>query len=360
MPLFSHEIRGVEALREFGGFLFGTRRPPQGGAPIRTDQCPEMSGDQRPKISLDPRLQFIFFGGKGGVGKTSIAAATALKMAGQHPDKKVLAFSTDPAHALSDSFACAVGDMVTPVGGLDNLYALELNAARLLDDLKQEYRADIDEMFERFLGAHIDIRFDREVMTELIDLSPPGLDEMMALKKIMDFVEDEAYDLYILDTAATGHLLRFLELPDLARDWLKALFKLLIKYKGVVKLTKTAQTMVDLSKSVRKIQETLTDPERSAFVTVAIPEAMGTLEMEDLLSSLKRLHIPCRHILMNMVIPPTPCSFCASKREEQQRYIHQTEVGFPEYTVAEIPLFPHEIRGTEHLKALSEVMYGEN
>lgn len=360
MPLFPHEIRGVEALREFGDFPFGTNRLLQRVTPISTDQRRKIRENQHPKISLDQRLQFIFFGGKGGVGKTSTAAATALKMAQQYLNKRVLAFSTDPAHALSDSFACPVGDRVTPVGGVDNLYALELNAARLLDDLKREYRADIDEVFDKFLGGHIDVKFDWEVMAELIDLSPPGLDEIMALKKIMDFVEDEAYDLYVIDAAATGHLLRFLELPDLVRDWLKTLFKILIKYKGVVKLTKTAQTMVDLSKSVRKIQETLTDPEKSEFVTVAMPEAMGTLEMEDLLSSLKRLKIPCRRIVMNMVIPPTQCGFCASKGDEQQRYIQQTQARFPDYTVTEIPLFPHEIKGTENLKELSEVIYGEN
>ena len=380
MPLFPHEIRGVGSLREFAGILFGKSyhyQPARRVEPVRYSECrnsgvlqafisrvepsPEIPPTSSAKMSdlLEKDLQFILFGGKGGVGKTSMAAATALKMAEQHPDKKILTFSTDPAHALSDSFGCPIGNKVTLIEGSDNLYALEIDAARLLEDFKQEYRADIEEVFDKFLGGKMDIKFDREVMTELIELSPPGLDEIMALKQIMDFVDDGQFDQYILDSAATGHLLRFLELPNLVKDWLKTLFKLLLKYKGVVKLTHTAETMLELAKSVRRIQETLMDPIRTEFVMVAIPEAMGILEMERLLSALKKLKIPCQHIVINMVIPPTECSFCASKREEQQGHIQKAKVQFSDYLFTEIPLLPYEIKGIDRLNNFSKIIYKE-
>ena len=194
-------------------------------------------------------------------------------------------------------------------------------------------------------------------MSELINLSPPGLDEIMALKKIMDFAEGKEFDLYVIVNAATGHLIRFLELPDLVRDWLKAIFRLLLKYKGIVSLTKPAGKMVDLSKSIRMVQEALTDSKRSEFLAVTIPEAMGILEMERLLSSLKKLKVCCRHILVNMVVPPTECSFCSFKRKDQQRYIQKVCEKFSEYHIIPVPLLPHKIKGIDDLSEFSEILY---
>jgi len=359
VPLFPFEVRGIEKLTDYAEILSGGdhQYPPTPSVESFSEVFPATTANMSDLLQKD--VQFILIGGKGGVGKTSIAAATALRMAKDNPDKKVLAFSTDPAHGLSDSFGYPIGDKVTPVKGVGNLHAFELNPARLLEDLKSEYRGDIEEVFDKFLGGGIDIKFDQEVMEELISLTPPGLDEIMALKKIVDFAESNEFGLYVLDNAATGHLIRFLELPNLVRDWLKTLFRLLLKYKGVVKLTKPAQLMVDLSKSVRKVQEILTDSKRCEFVTVTIPEAMGVLEMEDLLLTLRKLRIPCHHIVINMVIPPTECNFCASKRREQQKYVQEVTKKFPQYLVGQIPLFPYEIAGIDSLIELAEVMYGK-
>jgi len=111
------------------------------------------------------------------------------------------------------------------------------------------------------------------------------------------------------------------------------------------------------SKNTRKIQEALTDPLRSEFVAITIPEAMGVLKMERLLSGLSRLKIPCHHIIINMVIPPTDCSFCSFKRNEQQKYVKAIRDNFARYLVSEIPLFPHEIKERERLNDLAAMMY---
>lgn len=359
MSLFPHEVRGLKDLREFAQILSGGISKPR--VEYQTKNKEEEGAIVSAKMSdlLQKNLQFILFGGKGGVGKTSLASASALYIARHKQGKKILVFSTDPAHALSESFNFFIGDKLKRIDGVDNLYGLEIDAKKMLDDFKKEYRKEIEEAFNKFLGRGMDIKFDRQVYEQLINLSPPGLDELMALRKIMDFVADEEFDLYILDTAATGHLIRFLELPGVVRDWLRALFKLLIKYKGVVRLHKTAELLIDLSKNVRKIQETLINSQKSEFVAITIPEAMGLFELNRLFSALEKLKIPCHHIVVNMVIPDTECNFCASKRREQKKYIQQfVRTRSNDYLFTEIPLFPYEIRGIDKLTSLSEVMYG--
>ncbi len=362
MPLFPKEIRGINGLKEFASALFDKTSqyepvdivPPLTGI---STQDRSVSSNSRLSDIFNRDLQFILFGGKGGVGKTSMASATALYMAKQNPQKKVLVFSTDPAHSLSDSFGYLIGNKITPVYACGNLDALEIDATQLVEDLKHEYREEIEEAFHNFLGNKLDIKFDREVMSELISLTPPGLDEIMALKKIMEFSEEEKYDLFVLDTSPSGHLLRFLELPSLVRDWLKALFKLVLKYKEVIGLNKTAQELLSLSKSIKRIQKTLTDPEKTEFVAITIPEAMGIAETERLLSALERLKIPCRQVVINMLTPPTRCGFCAPKREKERKYVQEALRKFSDYLISEIPLFPHEIKGVDSLTELSEVMY---
>ena len=163
---------------------------------------------------------------------------------------------------------------------MTNLYALEIDADRLWTDFKDAFKSDIEALFDGFLARGTDIRFDREVMTEMLEFAPPGVDEIMSLDRIMDLRKEGMFDIFVLDTSPTGHLVRFLELPTLARNWLKAFFKLLLKYKGFVRLTGAAEKALALSRNVRRIQESLTDPERTGFVATTIPEAMGFLELE--------------------------------------------------------------------------------
>ncbi|MBI4745503.1 MAG: ArsA family ATPase, partial [Deltaproteobacteria bacterium] len=264
--------------------------------------------------------EFLIFGGKGGVGKTTIAAVTALCAAGANPDKRILIISTDPAHSLSDSFVCRIGDEITHIDTEGQLYALETDAEKMLTAFKNEYRISIEEVFERFVSSGIDIKFDRDVLVELIDLSPPGLDEIMALKRMADLAG--SYDLFILDTAPTGHLLRLLETPEIALSWLKAFMRLLLKYKGVMSLGRAAERVVELTRDVRRIKETR------------------------LLGSLNKLGVPCRRIIVNMVMPLTECNFCLMKRKEEERYLRQMDAAWgKEYAITVFPLLPYPIKG---------------
>lgn len=357
MPLFPYQIRGIERLTEYGGILSGEREY----IPLtKPEVLPQVVLAAKGKLSdiLEKNLKFVIFGGKGGVGKTSVAAASALYLARHKPDKKVLAFSTGPAHALSDSLEQHIGNKITQISGVDNLYALEIDGTQMIEDLKQEYQDDIDEAFEIFLGGGgIDIKFDREVLKELLTVTPPGLDELMALRKIMELMKEGDYDLFVLDSAASGHLIRFLELPHLVQDWLKSIFRLLLKYRGTVKLTKAGESLLNLSRDIKRILAILTDSQQTEFVMITIPEKMGLAEMEDLAEAVTSLKIPCSHTIINMIIPPTECSFCAAKRKEQQKYIQEIEANLSDHTVVPIPMLPHEIRGLESLSELGEIMY---
>lgn len=383
MPLFPREIRGIEDLTLYGEILFGE----DGLKPYLAYTDPLVKISPLPQGGmedlLEKNLKLIIFGGKGGVGKTSIASAAALQLARYNKEKKVLIFSTDPAHALSDSFNQHIGNEFRQVrDGTDNLYALELDASQMLTNLKEEYRGDIEEAFDKFASSGMDIKFDKEVMEELITLSPPGLEELMALKKIIKLMKVSDYDCFVMDSAASGHLLRFLETPDIVREWLKTVFKLLMKYKGVINLSRihSVESLLDLSRDVRKIQEILANPETTEFVMITIPEEMGVREMEDLSSALRNLKIPYSHTIINMITPLSDCDFCTAKRQEQQKYIQSIESKVNpvrskslEVTAAPlartsngvnngfiyIPLISNEVRGKERLNELAEIMFSK-
>ncbi len=365
IPLLPKHVRGITNLIKFGQIVFENKKIEFVCSIFPSEfQTPDkQEGSMMDLMEKSP--QFLLFGGKGGVGKTSVSAATALLMAQLHPDEKVLLFSTDPAHSLSDSFDQRITENITPVFYSENrspvkgtnLFAVEIDAMRLFADFKLEYQKSVEEMFSKFIKGGMDLKFDQEVMQELISLSPPGLDEIMALKEIMDLREKGDFDYFILDTAPTGHLLRFLSTPDVIKDWLNTLFGILIKFKGMVRLDRVVDKMLDLARSLRKIREILSDPQKTGFVAVTIPEAMAFLETERLLAELKKLKIPCSHILSNMSIPITNCRFCNSKRQEQRIFVQATQLKFEDYVVKEIPMFRHEIKGIKSLSLISETLY---
>jgi arsenite-transporting ATPase len=353
VPLLPHEVRGIEQLTDFVQLLrHGDTETRKHGEVLPISPSPHLP------LSL-PSASFILVGGKGGVGKTSVAAATAIRLVSRFPDKKVLLFSTDPAHSVSDSLGQRVGAEPTLVKGFDNLHAQEIDAPELLEQFIQEQRGAIDEVFEGFVsGGGMRVAFEQEIMDQLLTTTPPGLDELMSLMEIMKLVDAQAFDIFVLDSAATGHLLRFLEMPHLARQWFATSARLLLKYKGVVKLGATAALTVKYSRQTRRVLQQLTDAAETEFIVVAIPEAMGIAESERLIGALGRLKIPCRQLLINFVTLPSDCPFCRPKREEEQRYIQQVIAEHPHHRVAQAPRLAHDLRGIEDLVEFGKTLYG--
>ncbi len=357
MPLFPTEVRGKDSLNEYAQILFGEKEF-EVSYPKILPKFPEIPQGKMADF-LKKDLSFVICGGKGGVGKTSIAAATAIGFAKKYKNKKILITTTDPAHALSNIFDqdIPLTTKVVSINGFDNLFAVEIDSQKKLQEWKEDYRKSIEDLFRKFIGPGLDVAFDKQVLEELMEISPPGLEELMALGEIMNLMKENKYDIYVLDSAASGHLLRFLELPELVRDWLKSIFKILRKYQGF-KLEEIAQKIVNLSKDVRKIQETLFNSPKTEFIMITIPEEMGLRITEDLAESLKKLKVNYNYIIANFVNPASKCGFCLTKRGNQEKYLDIIKKQYPDKKLILIPLLDHDIRGVSSLEELTKIMYG--
>jgi arsenite-transporting ATPase len=242
-------------------------------------------------------------------------------LAKTHSKQKVLLFSSDPAHSLSDSFNKQIGPLKKGIGGVRNLDAMEIDPGKWFEDLKQRYRSWTDELFGSLAsGSSLEIKFDREAMRELVELTPPGIDEIAALGAISDLLDENQYRSIVLDTAPTGHLIRFLELPQIALSWVRTFIKLLLKYQHIVHASQVAEELIELSKRIKRVLALLTDSTLCEFVGVAIPERMSLEETIDLRDALQRLSVPMRKLLVNGIVPTegaATCHFCNSRRGGQ-------------------------------------------
>lgn len=360
MPLFPHEIRGIQDLNMFADILF--KKPYEYRPAYVKPSAKRPAGVTTSIIEklLKTDLQFILFGGKGGVGKTTCAAAAALYLARIKPDNKILVFSTDPAHSLSDSFDCEIGSKATPLPGHDNLYGLEIDPKEVFNEFKKPFLKEINATIDAMEEGGVNLSFERRLVSDLFSISPPGLDELMAGSNIMDLIKNNEYSMIILDTAPTGHTLRLLELPQIVTEWFDKLIRYLIEYADQERASKNIKEIMKLlletKERILNTQKMLKNPENTGFVVVTIPEAMGVLETERLMLALQNLGIHSNYIIINKFIPLIECSFCASRREEQEKYIRQIKELFSETAITEVPLFPGEVRGMNALLNLAEMM----
>jgi len=250
--------------------------------------------------------RWLLFGGKGGVGKTTCAAAAALQCA---ETRRVLLLSTDPAHSLGDVFGQRFDNLPRSVTGVPNLHVREIDAGTEMDLLRRKYVDAVDAAFGRIARA----AGDRTAFRDLIDLAPPGIDEVIAIADVADALGDRggAYDAIVTDTAPTGHALRLLQTPGVLREWTQALMAILLKYREVVGAGALGALLVDLSKRLRGLQAALGDPAETRFVVVTRPETLPVLESEDLIDALGRLRITVGALLVNAAGRGT-CRRCRS------------------------------------------------
>jgi arsenite-transporting ATPase len=317
------------------------------------------TGHQPPFMVVKPleppakTLQLILFAGKGGVGKTTAACSTALRMHNDHSDQRLLLFSTDPAHSLSDCLGLPINS--TPTKVVANLDAQEINAVASFGSVRQEFSKELDAFLKEAL-PNLDITFDREVMEHLLDLAPPGLDEIMALTEIMDHIDHGIYDVIIVDAAPIGHLLRLLEMPELIRDWLKLFFGLLLKYRDVMRLPNLSERLVALSRGLKGLQSLLQNPEKTGVYVVTIPTALAIDKTIEMVSSLKQVGVPLQGLLMNQMTPINTCNFCQSRLPGEATQIDRARSAFADQPQAGI--FRHiEPSGLNMLASLGHSLY---
>ena len=351
IPLMGAQVQGKETLLRLWGAVVRAEKSYQ--HPATTDLLP-------PRVDNPPDLpaedtSVLLFAGKGGVGKTTLACATALRLAEKHKPRAVFLLSTDPAHSLSDCLQVEVGPNEKEV--CPGLTAMELDARAELTRLKDLYADEVSQLFHSLTsGGQIDLKFDREVIERILDLSPPGLDEVMALTRVIELMETGKYDIFVFDTAPTGHLIRLLELPELIEQWLKAIFGLLLKYKNVLRLPKTSDFLVDLSKKTKRLRSMLTDKDSSWLCAVSIPTQMALEETRDLLAACRHagIHVPI--LFLNMVTQSRDCPTCRALAREEAKVRDEFDREFAELKRPIIYRCP-ELEGRERLASLGRVLY---
>ncbi len=302
-------------------------------------------------------LQLIVFGGKGGVGKTSCALATALSLAKKF---KTVIISTDPAHSVSDSLEQEIGFKLKPVKGIENLSAIEVSADKAFSNFKKENEKELKKLFET------STEFDDEDIEQMMSLSIPGIDEVMSFKTIIDLIQEGNFDKFVVDTAPTGHALRLMSSPILLDDWIKMASKMRWKYRYMVESfsgsynADEADTMLlNLKKTVKRIESLLSNSEKCEFIPVCIPEDMAILETKRLLKELSVFKIHSHQLIVNHVMESDDSGYCRQKKAAQLKYLHKIDDLFTHLKVVKVPEFPEEIKGIDALYRLGGVLFGE-
>jgi len=292
--------------------------------------------------------KYIFFSGKGGVGKTSMACTQAVRLAEE--GKKTLIVTTDPASNLADVFEQEIGHHVTPIQGLPNLWAMEIDA----DKATQEY---IDRAMEPIRAA-----FPPQIVEVMEEqMSGPCTSEVAAFDRFTDFLEvpagDEmAFDVVIFDTAPTGHTIRLLELPE---EWSQSI-DAASAGSGQTCLGPAA-AIQDAKHKYERALAAMRQSDRTTFIFVLHPEAISIKETLRAISELKKLDIHNFSVIVNSIIPPEGAqnALFAARAEMQARYLKQIEVDLP-YPTQRMSLLAGEIKGVKRLSQVAKIFFDGN
>jgi len=303
--------------------------------------------------------RLIMIGGKGGVGKTTCASAIALHFSRQ--GKKTLIISSDPTPSLSDIFEMEIGDQETPIKNVKNLYGIEVSSEVVLKKWKERFGPEIYEVVSSF--ASVDYDF-----VEYIG-GAPGIEEEYMLNYILELVEGGQYDLVVWDTAPAGHTLRLLHLPQIFLKHLEAatkfymnLYSYLEKLKETVKLKKGKRSLLEIISGwedlAEKVVNFIRDPQKSEFIIVTIPEALGVKQTERIIRDFDEYQLKVNYLIVNYVIQNADCDFHKLRSEMQQNYIKILQDQYSSrIQLIKTPLFPHEIKGVQRIQGISEILF---
>ncbi|MHA1686188.1 MAG: ArsA family ATPase [Candidatus Heimdallarchaeaceae archaeon] len=317
---------------------------------------------------LTKTFKFILVGGKGGVGKTTVASSLAIKIA--ETGKKVLLISTDPAHSISDSFDMDFSSgQVTKVKGTKNLFALEINPAEASEELSKALGTSVtSDQITNVFGMQ-GLQELQGLGDELQSIPPPGMDEALSFAKILEYAEDEDFDTIILDTAPTGHTLRLLNIPEFLDSFLGRMLKMRTFISNALNMFKslfgskqekdhTMEVLEAMKEKVLIARDQLMDPEQTQFIIVMIPTLMSIFESERLIDELNQHLIPHSNIIINMVNPDNPeCPYCTMRRKEHMKNIDYIRSAFTKHNINIVEAFAKEIRGVKILKEFGTKLF---
>lgn len=308
--------------------------------------------------------RYLFFGGKGGVGKTTAASATALFLlkklkpklnpttgtAGVSPAPSVLLFSTDPAHSLSDSLGVKIGNRLVQVAEHKGakLIAYEMDATLALERFRAAHGKVLAEIAER--GTLL----DDEDINELLNLSLPGLDEVMSLFELSELDRAGEYAHIVVDTAPSGHTSRLLRLPEVFTRMVGALDRMGEKHRYMVAHFARRKAVADevdlflrdLTARIGSVRKLLYDSQQTSFTLVTIPEAMAVRETQRYLALLREQEVPVTDLIVNRVEQEhDACVYCAARVATQRPWLQEIVKLFGELDIHYVPLQAQEVRG---------------
>ena len=296
--------------------------------------------------------EVLFFGGKGGVGKTTCASAMAL--AASRAGKRVLLVSTDPAHSTSDIFERPIGSEPTPIA--PSLHAMEIDAASESQRYVAEVKAHIAELF----GPAILKEASRQ-----IDLAAtmPGAEEVALFDRMGALIrgEDERFDLIIFDTAPTGHTLRLIRMPELMEAWIKALSRSRRAMLGIEQDDKQDPIMMTLNERLerlRLLRARLVSGRTTGFVLVLIAERLPIEETSRAIDQLDDAGVKVGALVLNRVLPEsTNDPFLAARRRQEHTYRTEIDRRFAAYPLVRVPQLESDVYGLSALERISTLLF---
>ncbi len=319
--------------------------------------------------SLAERLlqrRILFFGGKGGVGKTTVASAFALLSAGR--GDRTLLVSTDPAHSTRDIFEHRLGS--EPKLVVDNLWAMEIDPEQEVERYIAEVKSHIADSTPPRLQAEVDRQID-------IARISPGADESALFERFTRILESdgEHYSRIIFDTAPTGHTLRLMSLPETMTTWIAGLIANRQKVNTLGRMWRrvsgaAAGSTQDLDDPVLRAldrrkhrfehaREMVKDDQRTAFAFVLIPERLPILETAKAVRALDKYGIPVGGLFVNRVLPRSAeGEFLRRRREREARYLRDIDRDFSRHPIQHVPLVESDVVGVEALRRMAEMLEG--
>lgn len=257
---------------------------------------------------MEVKSHLLFLAGKGGVGKTTFAASMALQLARANPSKRYTVISVDPAHALRDVFA-----QEAPPSNLN----VEIVDTR---EKWRRFRETLGEEIERAINAlapsGMSVAYDTEALQKLVEIAPPGADELFAISRLAELAADKTQARVIVDTAPTGHFLRLLDLPRTAGEWVREFMRILLRYREVLPPGSLGEELVNASRSLKSLEEAL-QSDRTAVIVVTRPERIVVAETKRLIAELRRRRIAVAGVIANYVTPENDCPCDGSMRSHE-------------------------------------------
>ena len=304
-------------------------------------------------------MRIILFTGKGGVGKTTVAASTALKAAKE--GKKTLIISTDPAHSLSDALDLELSP--EPVEVAPNLFAQEFDVYYSMQKYWNNMRNLMNTIF-RWRGV-------KGVVAEELSVLP-GMEEASAFLWLEKYHREGTYDVIVIDSAPTGETLTLLSLPQVAKSWMtKAFSRKNIAVKTVTKgvkfftgvpLDKGLEEMDDLFNKLEKVQQVFLDPEVASIRIVTNPERMVIKEARRAYTYLQLYGYNVDGVIINRILPEKSVGEAFKYYiESQSKYIEEIEESFNPLPILKVKHQGQEVFGMKQLSKIGTALYkGKN